>query len=149
MPNYDPITLSLRSQDLTGRIFGRLKVLSFARYIFVHSQHVACWECQCTCGTLKVCKADTLLKGTIKSCGCLRREMHTKNLLAQTFGKLHVIDFAGYLPKDSIHPRAYWLCICLCGTSKIYKATHLLSGTTQSCGCLRREMNIQRNLVKP
>lgn len=39
------------------------------------------------------------------------------------------------------HGHDYWLCRCKCGNEKRVLAYDLLSGHTQSCGCLRREQN--------
>ena len=35
--------------------------------------------------------------------------------------------------------RAYFECQCSCGTTKTIRADNVLSGLTQSCGCLNRE----------
>lgn len=35
--------------------------------------------------------------------------------------------------------RSFWLCLCSCGRHCKVNITHLLSGRTQSCGCLQRE----------
>lgn len=35
----------------------------------------------------------------------------------------------------------YWLCRCRCGNEKRVRVYDLLSGASQSCGCLRRELN--------
>lgn len=35
----------------------------------------------------------------------------------------------------------YWLCRCRCGNEKRVLVYDLLSGASQSCGCLRRELN--------
>lgn len=35
-------------------------------------------------------------------------------------------------------------CVCKCGTEKLIKMAHLISGLTQSCGCLRDESSSSR-----
>jgi hypothetical protein len=60
--------------DLTGQIFGRLKVLSFAKR---KSNHTF-WECICECGIKRMVRADHLKSGKTKACGCLHREMSSK-----------------------------------------------------------------------
>ena len=35
----------------------------------------------------------------------------------------------------------YWLCRCRCGNERRVRVYDLLSGASQSCGCLRRELN--------
>lgn len=62
--------------DLTGKIFGRLKVVGVApqvlhadgRYVERH------WNCACTCGGAKNVRQSSLVKGKAKSCGCLAAE---------------------------------------------------------------------------
>lgn len=57
--------------DLQGKQFGRLTVLERT----VSPNNKARWVCRCTCGSKMVASGDLLRNGTVKSCGCLRREM--------------------------------------------------------------------------
>jgi hypothetical protein len=58
-----------------------------------------------------------------------------KNLLGKTFGRLTVIAYAGKQGhKTSWHTR------CLCGNLQQVRSFSLLDGTTQSCGCLYKEV---------
>jgi hypothetical protein len=41
-----------------------------------------------------------------------------------------------------------WSCRCDCGNEKIVQASHLRSGSTMSCGCLRQEGYINRGRKK-
>jgi len=53
--------------DLTGRIFGELKVLS------LNSKGIRTkWNCLCNCGKECVVEAYNLTRGHSKSCGCIR-----------------------------------------------------------------------------
>lgn len=45
--------------------------------------------------------------------------------------------------KENSRKRSMWRCKCDCGTVKIVRASHLLRGNSQSCGCLQRENLIQ------
>ena len=55
--------------DLTGKTFGKWKVLRF-----VEKRKRTCyWLCRCQCGTEKLVSGATLIRGTSKSCGCSRR----------------------------------------------------------------------------
>lgn len=58
----------------------------------------------------------------------------TKNLLDQPFGRLVVIAFAGYRRRH-----ARWECRCHEGNIVVVSASMLISGRTQSCGCLQRD----------
>lgn len=57
------------------------------------------------------------------------------NLKDQTFGRLRVLDFYG----KNCENRAMWWCECSCGTHLPVLGKTLVSGLTQSCGCLQKE----------
>lgn len=57
-------------KDLTGRVFGRLTVLSRAPNIKQWTR----WSCRCECGTVVDTYSTSLLRGLTQSCGCLQRE---------------------------------------------------------------------------
>jgi len=58
-----------------------------------------------------------------------------QNIATHTFGRLKVIRRVGTSPGGN----ARWLCVCMCGTQKVIRASELRSGHTQSCGCLAIE----------
>ena len=59
--------------DLTGQKFGRLVVVGDSEKRSARG-HVL-WSCHCDCGNDVVVRADNLLKGGTKSCGCYQKEM--------------------------------------------------------------------------
>lgn len=61
-----------RALDLTGRVFGRLTVLSREEN---DSRGKARWLCRCLCGGERVTRSKSLRFGGAKSCGCLHREV--------------------------------------------------------------------------
>lgn len=64
-----------RYYDLTGKIFSRLTIISYAGKAGKESL----WNCRCSCGTEKVIRYNSLMSGSTVSCGCLRREVnHSK-----------------------------------------------------------------------
>lgn len=79
MPNT---TLRGRAQDLTGRQFGRLVALrpSGSR----RSRSIE-WECACSCGNTKLAGAGELMRGNVRSCGCLAKDMTSKR--SRTHGR--------------------------------------------------------------
>lgn len=42
--------------------------------------HRAYYECQCSCGTVKIIRADNVKAGATLSCGCLSREKASERL---------------------------------------------------------------------
>lgn len=57
-------------------------------------------------------------------------------LTGMRFGRLTVTGFSHYGPRS----RQIWNCVCECGNEKAVRADALLSGATQSCRCLHREI---------
>lgn len=67
--------------------------------------------------------------------------MTIKDLSNQTFGRWTVLRYSHKDEKGYHH----WLCQCECGTIKKIRTIGLSSGTSQSCGCLRRELTSKRS----
>lgn len=58
-----------------------------------------------------------------------------KNLIGEHFGKLYVVEYAGYNTHGA-RIQHKWLCKCECGNEKIVETRQLLSGHCKSCGCM-------------
>ena len=97
------------------------------------------WLCECECGTRKIVNGYSLRSGASKSCGCLQKKIaatnNFKDLKNQKIGHLTVLEYAG---KDSSN-KSLWKCQCDCEAKTIIitRGSDLLSGKTQSCGCIR------------
>jgi len=123
--------------DLSGQRFGRLTVTGRA----VSQKGATRWLCQCDCGNDTVVFAVSLLHGVTRSCGCLAKQPARAtgpvDLVGRRFGKLTV---------TARHPikRLGWDCVCDCGNTTTVHTTHLIRGTTRSCGC---GMNQKLDLV--
>ena len=61
-------------EDLVGRQFGELKVLSLApSRVFANGKKQRCWNCKCLlCGSQKEFTTAAIKDKRLKSCGCLR-----------------------------------------------------------------------------
>lgn len=59
--------------DLSGKSFGRLKVLH--RAVTRKSNKKTLWKCLCFCGNECTVDGGALASGRTQSCGCLRREV--------------------------------------------------------------------------
>lgn len=64
-----------------------------------------------------------------------------EDLTGRRFGRLVVVSRA----PNGKNWRVKWNCICDCGNTRIVYASHLKNGHTQSCGCLNKEINSNRN----
>ena len=69
-----------------------------------------------------------------------RRGRTPIDITGQRYGRLVAIE-----ERYRIGRRSYWLCQCDCGEKAIVEKSDMRAGYTRSCGCLRREMLIQRN----
>jgi len=65
------------------------------------------------------------------------------DLIGQKFGKSTVIKRV----ENNSRGDAMFECFCNCGNYYISRGSHLRSGETKSCGCLRIEKTIQRNKI--
>lgn len=62
-----------------------------------------------------------------------------KDLTGQKFGRLTVIEFSHCDGKHS-----FWKCMCECGNITIVRRNSLIKGATKSCGCYKKEFNVQQ-----
>lgn len=67
--------------------------------------------------------------------------MSKAELIGQRFGRLTVIKEGGRAKSRSV----IWICQCDCGNIHNVTTSLLIKGSIKSCGCLRREMVIQKN----
>lgn len=117
--------------DLTGKKFGRLKVIERVEN---NKFGQVCYKCMCDCGNITIVPGNRLTQNRQKSCGCLRKELaenRYNNLLGQKFGKLTVIEKTDKRQQGSI----MWKCQCDCGNIKEINGSSLINGYTKSCGC--------------
>lgn len=60
-----------RIKNLLGLRFGRLLVIEYAG---LNKIDRALWKCLCDCGNYKIILSRSLMFGSTKSCGCMRKE---------------------------------------------------------------------------
>ena len=122
--------------DLTGQRFGRLEAIKPSHKDSYGKWH---WLCKCDCGNEVTISRAHLRDGNTKSCGCLHKELsairQTLNLENQRFGRLVVKQHVG----QSKSGNYLWLCDCDCGNECIVYSHSLISNSTKSCGCLRKD----------
>lgn len=130
--------LSFPLKDLIGERFNKFLVIKRDGN---DKRGQSTWLCKCDCGTEKVINQWDLRSGNTKSCGCCRYKY--KDLLNQRFSRLVVVAKADTSKDGSIK----WKCKCDCGGQAIARGQALRSGSTKSCGCLRRENRLSAVVV--
>lgn len=93
------------------------------------------WKCLCDCGNKVNVVSSQLKNSHSQSCGCLNRELVSKNsfkdLTGMEFGYLKVLEFSG----NNASGKSTFLCKCTCGNIKKISSNALTTGATVSCGC--------------
>jgi len=78
--------------DLTGKIFGYLKVLEKS---FIKNKHIY-WKCQCRCNKIVHILGTSLKGGKTKSCGCYKQENNIGKRrlnMAKAMVKIHYMAY--------------------------------------------------------
>lgn len=139
-------------QDLAGRQFGRLTVISRSPqpYVSPKGKTESRWICRCDCGKEIIVTQSNLRNGSTRSCGCLQsekvRKRLSKDITGKRFGRLAVLGPAD-IEKTSNGTRLGWICRCDCGKEIISTKDALIRGYTKSCGCLHSDR--ARAIVSP
>lgn len=132
----------MKKYNLVGQKFGRLTVISKGRNVKENGRSKTTWNCACECGKIILSKTYHLMRGGVKSCGCLRDELQIKLKSGMVFNRLTLVNYMG----ESI-----WECKCICGNKCLIKSDKIESGKTKSCGCFGSEIsknNIKKALEK-
>lgn len=120
------------NKDLTGKKFGKLKVLKLTGER-KHGNRM--WECLCDCGNISIVSSSRLNLGKSKSCGCFS----FLDLTGETFGRLKVGKSLGV--KE--YGKQFFSCQCICGKTKEVYGARLVNGNVKSCGCLKKDAAVE------
>lgn len=72
----------------------------------------------------------------------LRTREHVPSLIGKRFGRWTVEARSTNTPEG----KSRWLCRCDCGQERVVPRGTLRNGTSQSCGCLNREINTRHGM---
>lgn len=102
-------------------------------------------ECMCDCGNIVTKRLNSVKKatnGVLVSCGCAIDEISnnkSKDIIGKVFGRLKVIE------EIKTNNGRKSRCLCQCGNEIIISKKDVMSGHTQSCGCLQKERASELN----
>lgn len=125
---------SVNLQNLAGRRYGKLTVLEYDR-------EMRKWKCLCDCGNTTY-KATGHLNAGAVSCGCGWRQPSVR--AGEKYGRLTAIRPTEQRSAKSV----VWECLCDCGNTVNVRSTMLSSGHTSSCGCVKRELDGEKDFRK-
>lgn len=128
----------MRFKDLRGQKFGRLTVLNRTpSKIDKSGKSRTMWNCKCDCGNDAIVSADYLKRSECPSCGCEatknRIEKNRTDNVGKKFGRLTILDVIWD------YDRSKAVCRCDCGNDYVGVKSDIVTGHTQSCGCLHSE----------
>ena len=113
--------------------FGHWEVIKFDH---TNKHRIKYFLCKCdVCGLVRPVRASALLDGTSTACS----KSCSSSLLGLSFGEWQVLS------RDKSKPRNY-ICKCSCGTISSIFGSSLKSGSSKSCGCLKKANTKQRFL---
>ena len=86
-----------RRKDLTGRTFGRLKVIKLVDSVLVkkpsgHHKRKVLWLCKCSCGKTHIASSNSLSTKNTLSCGCYNLELAYKKIKESPLQKSWIDD---------------------------------------------------------
>lgn len=131
-----------KALELTGKKYNKLTVIKRDG----SKNGRAYWLCKCDCGNETRVISHSLTSGKTQSCGCISIEQIknlnkgkklVKDIVGNRYGRLLVVEFS-HLTEDK--KRAYWKCLCDCGTEIIVRGDGLKTGHTNSCGCYNKDI---------
>lgn len=113
--------------DLSGNIYGKLKVLRYSKTI----KKVVYFNVKCECGNIKEVRGGDLKAGCTKSCGCAITTPSVK--IGEKYGSLTIL-----YPVEDKRTGGFSMCLCHCGKQKVAQNSKMISGEVASCGCKRK-----------
>lgn len=133
--------------NYTGEKIGKLTILEeLEPHITPNGSRQRIVKCQCECGNVFTIRLSSAQKNQ-KCRACLDKERRI-DITGKRFGKLVVLSMAN----DYISPSGYRLsrcrCLCDCGNITIVNMSALVTGSTQSCGCMQNTAGLLKDNPK-
>lgn len=129
-------------EDLTGKTYGRWKVLQLWPERNKEGRVQYLCECSCESHTQRLVIAKSLKSGVSQSCGCLRKERAKQSNTGNVYGQVNAQDLSGkqfgHLTAierlDSKNKGCWeWRCICDCGEEVISNTRDLNASRKTRC----------------
>lgn len=126
-----------------GTVFGYLTVIGES--VKPEGKTSRYLPCRCICGKEILAHTAKLISGKKDSCGCktvdkFREKKNVKIEIGAKYNRLTILREVDPIVKnDKGHLKRYVECLCECGVVKNYEFREVIYGSTQSCGCLKRE----------
>lgn len=127
--------------DLVGK---RFHYLTVQKMVESRCSGNRVWQCLCDCGNEHEVTTHNLIRGGVKSCGCMPTNTPI-DLKGKRYGRLTVLELTAERKRNGA---AVWKCHCDCGKEVNVSSGNLNRGATTSCGCGRIENLIGKRFGK-
>lgn len=134
----------MRFKDLTGQQLGRSFVISRAdSKVDSSGKCRTAWNVRCECGREFTTLTDSITRNPNLVCPeCTNKDRSKNNrinVVGNKYGRLLVLDIIPNSRPTKVK------CQCDCGNEHICSQADVISGHTQSCGCLQSEKASESN----
>lgn len=94
------------AKDLTGKTFGRLKVIGRSEdKVDCKQRRYVSWECICECGNTVFVTTNCLKSGNTSSCGCLLKDVAGKQTLTHGLRKTRLYNIYNNMKQRCNNPQ--------------------------------------------
>ena len=132
------------AQNVIGNKYGDLIVVDeYEPHVTPNGSKQRVVKCKCVCGNEFVTRL-TQAKNNKKCFDCMCKERR-KDISGKRFGKLVVISMSGDYFSPSGRRLSRCLCQCDCGNTCIVNMSSLITGATQSCGCMKNKAGLLKD----
>lgn len=123
------------AHNYIGEVFGQLTVLDeLEPHITPNGSKQRIVKCKCSCGNIYTIRLTAAQKSK-KCTSCLNKDRRV-DITGRRFGRLLVISMAEEYISPAGHRLSQCNCLCDCGNTTVVLMSSLVTGSTQSCGCL-------------
>lgn len=131
-------------KDYVGKKIGELTVLEeLEPHITPNGSKQRIIKCICSCGNETIIRLESAKKSG-KCTNCLFKEKRA-DISGKRYGKLVVESMADDYTSPSGHRLSRCNCICDCGKKCIVNMSALVTGKTQSCGCIHNTAGLLKD----
>ena len=114
-------------KDVVGEVYNRFTILEMISNKVYGNRYV---KAECSCGIIKEVIYTDLVRGRVKSCGCLNGKDKINIESFEIFNYWTVVKEV-----EKVNNKTSFLCKCVCGKEAIISSNALRKGKSKSCGC--------------
>ena len=131
MAVYGPECVTFDERGLIGQQFGKLTITETRGW----NKRQRMVMCRCECGGTKLARYSSLLRGWVKSCGCLRGKNTELPLEpGACYGQLTIIEKVPR-PFDARKKEGHYRVRCVCGGEHVRGREVIVGRKNGDCGC--------------